>query len=184
MDESVRECVDRLLDQREKFFCGKDIRTYSPLTLAFIGDAVFSLYIRTIVAGRGNTAPGKLHEECSGLVQAKAQSQMICGILEALSEEEKSVYRRGRNAQAPSRAKHATMSEYRHATGLEALFGYLYLTGRNERMTELLELCLEFYGRDGAGTASREPAEEQEEETQAKETQAEVGQTVSAEDVL
>ena len=79
MDESVRECVDRLLDQREKFFCGKDIRTYSPLTLAFIGDAVFSLYIRTIVAGRGNTAPGKLHEECSGLVQAKAQSQMIRG---------------------------------------------------------------------------------------------------------
>ena len=70
---------------------------------------------------------------------------MIRGILPELSEEEKDVYRRGRNAQAPSRAKHATMSEYRHATGLEAQFGYLYLAGRRERMRELVESCLRFY---------------------------------------
>ncbi|MCI8504762.1 MAG: ribonuclease III [Lachnospiraceae bacterium] len=125
-----------------------DIRTYSPLTLAFIGDAVFGLYIRTMVVQRGNAAPGKLHEECSRLVKAKTQARMIRGILEALSEEETSVYRRGRNAQAPSRAKHATMSEYRHATGLEALFGYLYLTGQEERMRELVSLCLEAYERE------------------------------------
>lgn len=129
MDESIREDMP-------------DIRTYSPLTLAFIGDAVFSLYIRTVVVKQGNMAPGKLHEACSGLVKAKTQSYMVQRILDQLSEEERSVYRRGRNAQAPSRAKHATMSEYRHATGLEALFGYLYLTGQEERMTELIKLCL------------------------------------------
>ena len=62
-----------------------------------------------------------------------------------LTEEEKQVYRRGRNAQASSRAKNATMSDYRHATGLEALFGYLYLTGQGDRMTELAEQCLNYY---------------------------------------
>ncbi|MCI8275207.1 MAG: ribonuclease III [Lachnospiraceae bacterium] len=122
-----------------------DIRTYSPLTLAFIGDAVFSLYIRANVVKKGNAAPGRLHEACSELVQARTQSRMIRGILGELSEEERSVYRRGRNAQAPSRAKHASMSEYRHATGLEALFGYLYLTGKEARMEELVELCLKCY---------------------------------------
>lgn len=132
MDKSVKEDMP-------------DIRTYSPLTLAFIGDAVFSLYIRTIVVKKGNAAPGRLHEACSELVQARTQSRMIRGILGELSEEERSVYRRGRNAQAPSRAKHASMSEYRHATGLEALFGYLYLTGREARMEELVELCLQSY---------------------------------------
>ena len=130
MDESIKEPVT-------------DIRTYSPLTLAFIGDAVFGLCIRTFVVQRGNAAPGKLHEECSRLVQARTQARMIRGILGALSEEEEGVYRRGRNAQAPSRAKHATMSEYRHATGLEALFGYLYLTGQKARIRELALLCLE-----------------------------------------
>ena len=136
-----------LLKDILKTFQGKqkDIRTYSPLTLAFIGDAVFSLSIRTVVVKKGNAAPGKLHEACSELVQARTQSRMIRGILPELSEEEKDVYRRGRNAQAPSRAKHATMSEYRHATGLEALFGYLYLAGRRERMRELVESCLRFY---------------------------------------
>ena len=145
MDESVKECIPKLLSEGEELLSGSDIRTYSPLALAFIGDAVFSLYIRTIVGGKGNTAPGKLHEACSELVKAKTQSQMIRGIFGELSEEEAGVYRRGRNAQAPSRAKNASMSEYRHATGLEALFGHLYLTGQGERMTELVELCLKYY---------------------------------------
>ena len=145
MDESVKGCIPKLLAEEEELLSGPDIRTYSPLTLAFIGDAVFSLYIRTIVVGKGNTAPGKLHEACSELVKAKTQSRMIHGILGELSEEEAGIYRRGRNAQAPSRAKNASMSEYRHATGLEALFGHLYLTGQGERMTELVELCLKYY---------------------------------------
>ncbi len=144
MDESLKEWES--LIARE----GLDMRTYSPLTLAFIGDAVFSLYIRTVVVAQGNTAPGKLHKRCSELVKAGTQSAMIRGIFDGLSEEEKAVYRRGRNAQASSRAKNASMSDYRRATGLEALFGYLYLTGQESRMTELVEKCLDtYYGRDG-----------------------------------
>ncbi|MCD2492538.1 ribonuclease III [Lacrimispora sp. NSJ-141] len=147
MDESIKGCIPGLISQ-EQLLVGEDspdIRTYSPLTLAFIGDAVFSLYIRTIVVGQGNMAPGRLHERCSELVKASAQSHMIHGIFDALTDEEKSVYRRGRNVQAGSRAKNATMSEYRHATGLEALFGHLYLTGQGERMTELVEKCLAYH---------------------------------------
>ena len=146
MDESIKN-MDGILAQERELVGGRelDMRTYSPLTLAFIGDAVFSLYIRTVVVGRGNTAPGKLHNQCSELVKAGTQSAMIRGIFEELTDEEKSIYKRGRNAQAPSRAKNASMSEYRHATGLEALFGYLYLTGQGQRMTELVEKCLEKY---------------------------------------
>ena len=151
MDESVKNCIPELLAQEQQVV-GKeelDIRTYSPLALAFIGDAVFSLYIRTIIVGRGNTAPGKLHKRCSELVKAGAQAAMIKGIFGELTDEEKSVYKRGRNAQAPSRAKNASMSEYRHATGLESLFGYLYLTGQGNRMTELVEKCVSYYtGRE------------------------------------
>ena len=150
MDESVRGCIPELLGQEEALFeGGQDIRTYSPLALAFIGDAVFSLYIRTMIVAEGNTAPGKLHKRSSELVKAGAQAVMIRGIADELTEEERSVYRRGRNAQAPSRAKNATMSEYRHATGLESLFGYLYLTGQADRMTELVKKCVDFYnGRE------------------------------------
>ncbi len=157
MDESIKEAV-QVLPVLGDILSETEIRTYSPLTLAFIGDAVFGLYIRTIVVKQGNAAPGRLHEACSELVQARTQSRMIRGILGELSEEEKSVYRRGRNAQAPSRAKHASMSEYRHATGLEALFGFLYLTGRTERLAELVELCLKFYAgkRREAGAESGE----------------------------
>ncbi|MCI8465668.1 MAG: ribonuclease III [Lachnospiraceae bacterium] len=178
MDESVKGCMPELLSQGRALLSGTDIRTYSPLTLAFIGDAVFSLYIRTVLVGRGNMAPGKLHEACSELVQARTQSRMIRGILEALSEEEKSAYRRGRNAQAPSRAKHASMSEYRHATGLEALFGYLYLTGQGERMTKLVELCLDFY----EGKQSEERSAEREKELESGQT--EHGRAVFGEEAL
>ncbi len=151
MDEGIKLCVPELLAQ-EPLLMGEeapDVRTYSPLALAFIGDAVFSLYIRTIIVSRGNTAPGKLHKQCSELVKAGAQAAMIKGIFDELTDEERSVYKRGRNAQAPSRAKNASMSEYRHATGLESLFGYLYLTGQGDRMTELVEKCVSYYtGRE------------------------------------
>ena len=147
MDESIETYMPEMLKQEREIIGGRDldIRGDSPLTLAFIGDAVFGLYIRTVVVAQGNTAPGKLHSRCSELVKAGTQAAMIRGIADTLTEEEKQVYRRGRNAQASSRAKNATMSDYRHATGLEALFGYLYLTGQGDRMTELAEQCLNYY---------------------------------------
>ncbi|MBQ4563741.1 MAG: ribonuclease III [Lachnospiraceae bacterium] len=120
-----------------------DVRTYSPLTLAFLGDAVFELMVRTLVVTKGNTAPEKLHKRTTRLVKAEAQAMMGHGIWEELTEEEQSVYRRGRNAQSYTHAKNATVSDYRHATGLESLFGYLYLCGRQERMLELMKRCVE-----------------------------------------
>ena len=92
MDESVRDCIPELLGQEKALFeGGQDIRTYSPLALAFIGDAVFSLYIRTMIVAEGNTAPGKLHKRSSELVKAGAQAVMIRGISDELTEEERCV---------------------------------------------------------------------------------------------
>lgn len=120
-----------------------DVRTYSPLTLAFMGDAVFELMARTLVVTESNTAPEKLHKRTTRLVKAEAQAAMGHGLWDELSEEEQAVYRRGRNAQSYTHAKNASVSDYRHATGLEALFGYLYLSGRQERMVELMKRCVE-----------------------------------------
>lgn len=156
MDKSVESMIPELLVQKELIVGEQDldIRTYSPLTLAFIGDAVFSLYIRTLIVMEANTAPGKLHKRSSELVKAEAQAAMIKGIAQDLTEEEHHAYKRGRNAQAPSRAKNASMSDYRHATGLESLFGYLYLTKQYERMTELVKKCLAFYQGQETGSAN------------------------------
>ena len=118
----------------------RDIRTYSPLTLAYIGDGVFDLIIRSVVVGNGNTSPNKLHQHTSGIVKATTQSAMIDALEELLTEEEADVYRRGRNAKSHSVAKNASVSDYRKATGFEALMGYLYLTNRMDRMVELIRL--------------------------------------------
>jgi ribonuclease-3 family protein len=124
---------------RERFqVADRDIRTYSPLTLAYIGDGVYDLVIRSIVVGRGNTRPHLLHEKTSSVVKAKAQSAMIAFMLPEMTEEEKTVYRRGRNAKSVTMAKNATMAEYRKATGFEALIGYLYLTDQTDRMLDLI----------------------------------------------
>ena len=119
-----------------------DIRTYSPLTLAYIGDAVYDLIIRTVVVGRGNTSANKLHKQTIEYVKAPAQARLIEAIQEDLTEEEAAIYRRGRNAKPYTMAKNASMGEYKKATGLEALVGYLYLTNRTERILELLQIGL------------------------------------------
>lgn len=120
-----------------------DIRTYSPLTLAFIGDGIYDLIIRTIIVGQGNTRASQLHQHTSHLVKAHSQSVMISAMLPNMTEEEEKVYRRGRNAKSPTMAKNATMADYRRATGFEALMGYLYLTDQMDRMLELIEIGLE-----------------------------------------
>ena len=112
----------------------KDLRTYSPLTLAYIGDGVYELVIRTILVKKGNCPVNQLHS----LVKAGTQSSMMEVIEPMLTEEEHSVYRRGRNAHSPTMAKHATMADYRRATGFEALMGYLYLKDDFSRIIELV----------------------------------------------
>lgn len=117
-----------------------DIRTYSPLTLAYIGDAIYELVIRTILVEKGNTQVNKLNQRANRLVKASAQSEMIEKLKPHLTEEEMAVFKRGRNAKSYTMAKNSTMSDYRRATGFEALMGYLYLTEQWERMLELIKL--------------------------------------------
>lgn len=116
----------------------KDLRTYSPLTLAYIGDGVYELVIRTVLVKKGNCPVNQLHRKASSLVKAASQSAMMEFIEPILTEEEHSVYRRGRNAHSPTMAKHATMADYRRATGFEALMGYLYLKEDFCRIVELV----------------------------------------------
>ena len=129
---------------KEQFQIGEvDVRTYSPLALAYIGDGIFDLVIRTVIVGKGNTKASQLHYQTSHIVKAQSQALMIEALEGDLTEEEADVYRRGRNAKSPTMAKNATMSDYRKATGFEALMGYLYLTDRFERVVELTKLGLE-----------------------------------------
>ena len=118
----------------------QDRRSYSPLTLAYIGDGVYELIIRTILVKKGNCPVNRLHKKASSLVKAGAQSAIMEVIEEELTPEELSVYRRGRNAHSPTMAKHATMADYRRATGFEALMGYLYLKEDYTRMLTLVRM--------------------------------------------
>ena len=111
-----------------------DIRMYSPLALAYIGDSVFDLVIRSVVVGRGNTRTNELHRRTSRIVKAHTQARLVESLKPELTKEEEDVYRRGRNAHSPTMAKNASMSDYRKATGFEALLGYLYLTDQFERI--------------------------------------------------
>lgn len=132
---------------RERFNIKKqDIRTYSPLTLAYIGDGVFDLIIRTVVVDKGNTSPNELHRHTSSIVKAHTQALMAEALMEELTEEEHDVYRRGRNAKSFTTAKNATVADYRKATGFEALMGYLYLEDRFDRAVYLSRRALELLG--------------------------------------
>ncbi len=128
---------------REQFALGEiDIVNYSPLTLAYIGDAIYEIVIRTMIVAKGNCAVEKLHKKTTQLVKAKKQAEMIQKIENELSEEEERIFKRGRNAKSYTMAKNATMKEYRLATGFEALMGYLYMTEQEDRMMELIRLAL------------------------------------------
>lgn len=121
----------------------EDVRNYSPLTLAFVGDGIFDLVIRTMVTASGGNRPvRKLHRDKAEIVNAHAQAQMAKLWMPILTDEEKSVFRRGRNAHSQTTAKNQTLADYRSATGLEALCGWLYLTGQIGRLIELIETGL------------------------------------------
>ncbi|MDR1531285.1 MAG: ribonuclease III [Clostridiales bacterium] len=114
---------------------------YSGLVLAYIGDAVFELMARTMALSEADTQPGKLHKRTKALVTARAQSRMYHKLLPSLTPDEAAAMRRGRNACSYT-PKSATPTEYRHATGVESLFGYVYLSGGHQRARELFEICL------------------------------------------
>ena len=120
-----------------------DVHSYSPLTLAYIGDSIYDLIIKSLVINQGNRQVNKLHKETSMYVQASTQSLMMRAMQEELTEEEHAVYKRGRNAQSVSPAKNQSITDYRRATGFEALLGYLYLKKEWKRMLDLVKIGLD-----------------------------------------
>ena len=126
----------------------KDIRTYSPLTLAYIGDAIFDVVIRSILVNKGNTPVNKLHQRASQIVKATTQAAMVMALMDELTDEERDYYRRGRNSKPHTKAKNASTMDYLEATGFEAVMGYLYLTGDMDRICELVNRGIELTGLD------------------------------------
>lgn len=120
-----------------------DVRAYSPLSLAYIGDTVFDMIIRTVAVGHCNMAANKYHKKVTGYVSAVAQSLMVEIVEPYLTQEELDIYKRGRNSKPYSKAKNASSIEYQRATGLEALVGYLYLGGQMERLCYLMKLAID-----------------------------------------
>lgn len=118
------------------------VNAYAPLVLAYLGDAVYELEIRTMLVTHTHLTPNALNKRATHLVCAHAQSLMMESILPLLSLREETIYKRGRNANSATMAKHATVADYRRATGFEALVGYLYLTEQKSRMRELIKAGL------------------------------------------
>lgn len=128
-----------------------DVFSYSPLTLAYLGDSVYEVLIRTLLLRDGNYPPGKLTKKSTSLVKATTQAKMVEWILPILTQEEEGIYRRARNSHLGTKAKNATVIEYRKATGFEALVGYLYLTYQNKRLEELVCVGLKGIGEKRIG---------------------------------
>ena len=120
-----------------------DINNYSPLVLAYIGDCVYDLIIKSMVISKGNKAVQKLHKETSGYVQASTQSKMMRAMQPCLTDTEHAIYKRGRNAKSVSPAKNQSITDYRRATGFEALVGCLYLKKEYARLMELIKIGLD-----------------------------------------
>lgn len=123
----------------------KEATEFSPLVLAYIGDAVYELIIRSILVSMGNRPVNKLNKDATSLVKAAAQSEIVKLISDNLSEEEYTVFKRGRNSSPHTMAKNASMTDYKYATGFEALIGFLYLDNRCDRALELVKLGIDLY---------------------------------------
>ena len=140
---------------------------YSPLTLAYMGDCAYEIVIRTLLVHKGNTHVDRLNKRASNLAKAGTQSQIIGVIQDSLTEEELTIYKRGRNAKSYTSAKNASINDYRRATGFEALIGWLYLKGEFERMTELIKLGFEgigaeiLAGTEGAGASETDTMQQE-----------------------
>lgn len=142
--------ADSIQQRIRETFPGKrqDPKAYSPLALAYMGDALYDLIIRTVVVERANRPVRDLHRIAVQYVSAEAQAKIASALQDMLTEEEESVYRRGRDAKPHTKAKNASMEDYLKATGFEAVLGYLYLTDNTERALELV--------RDGLAAARLE----------------------------
>lgn len=121
-----------------------DVEMFNPLVLAFVGDSVYELYVRTLLVSHGSMQVAKLHKRSIAFVKAKSQAEILDEVIQAeLTEKEKDIVRRGRNAKSGTVPKNAELMDYKMATGLEALFGYLYLTGDIKRLLHLFNMIRE-----------------------------------------
>lgn len=138
MEEGLNSRIKEYFDLKNV-----DIRTYSPLSLAYIGDSIFDIIIRTVVVDGGNTSVKKLHNASVKYVSAKSQDIMAKGLMEEFNEKEKEIFRKGKNTKMNSVAKNASLKEYRNATGFEAVLGYLYLEDDIDRIMYLVKRGIE-----------------------------------------
>ena len=120
----------------------EELKLISPLTWAYIGDAVYELYVRDYLIKNTNLKPHRLHIETIKYVKASAQAKILEKIEKNLTEEEKKVVKRGRNTKTHSAPKNADLTDYMYATAFEALIGYLYVTEQQERLLQILEMCV------------------------------------------
>lgn len=123
----------------------RDYKQLNGLALAYVGDAIYEVYVRDYLVAQGQTRPNQLHRMATHYVSAKAQAMLIQAMLDEaiLTEEEQDFYRRGRNSKSHTSAKNADITTYRMSTGFEALMGYLHLTEQKERLEELIEWCIQ-----------------------------------------
>ena len=134
--------INEEISAAHEAFAARDVREFNALQMAYVGDTVHDLYVRSMLLSKG-MGVGKMHKQAVRMVSASAQAKMLSAIEAELDADEADAARRGRNAQAKHAApKHADPADYAHATGLEALWGYLYLSGRSERLDQLIKLAL------------------------------------------
>ena len=130
------------LERAREAFGARDTKELNPLQMAYVGDTIHDLYVRSMLLSRGMTV-GAMHKQAVRMVSAFAQARMLEAIEQELTEAEADITRRGRNSQAKHAApKNADPADYAHATGLEALWGYLYLSGQQQRLDELIKTAL------------------------------------------
>ena len=126
----------------------RDVNEFSPLVLAYIGDVVYELIVRTVLVSKGNRPVNKLNNEATSLVKAGAQASILKLIKPDLSDEELRIFKRGRNSSPHTIAKNAGMSDYKYATGFECLVGYLYLDNNFKRALDLVRIGMERFMAD------------------------------------
>lgn len=152
MEESIKNAIqteEMILDLSGKR--AMDAHSYSPLSLAYIGDSVFDLMVKSRIVSKVNMQTQKYHKKVSQIVKAGTQAMLIERLLadNVLREDEVDIYKRGRNATTHTKARNASMGEYRKATGFEALLGYLYLSGNLDRLNQIFEQVIRILESDG-----------------------------------
>ena len=133
----------------EEYINNIDLGTISMQTLAFIGDSVYNVYIRTYLASVSNVQTGKLHIKSIKYVSARGQAKTIDKLIDSLSEEEINIYKRGRNTNIHTVSKNVDVVEYKKSTGFEALIGYLYITKNTKRLEEIVKFSIDYINKEG-----------------------------------